>query len=53
VDEGSAVFIVGLDPRHTYQVEVDDEEVYEAGADSGGILELEVPPGREIGVRIK
>ena len=53
VDEGSAVFIVGLDPRHTYQVEVDDEEVYEAGADSGGILVLEVPPGREIGVRIK
>jgi len=53
VDEGSAVFIVGLDPRHTYQVEVDDEEVYEAGTDPGGILELEVPPGREIGVRIK
>ena len=53
VDEGSAVFIVGLDPRHTYQVEIDDEELYEADTDSGGILELEVPAGKEIGVRIK
>ena len=53
VDEGSAGFIVGLDPRHTYQVEIDDEELYEADTDSGGILELEVPAGKEIGVRIK
>ena len=53
VDEGKAVFIVGLDPRRTYQVEVDDEEMYEADSDAGGILELEVPAGREIGVRIK
>ena len=53
VDEGSAVFIVGLAPRHTYQVEVDDEELYEADADPGGILELEVPRGKEFGVRIR
>jgi hypothetical protein len=53
VDEGSAVFIVGLDPRHTYQVEVDDEEMYEADSDAGGILEVEAPPGKEIGLRIK
>ena len=53
VDEGSSVFIVNLEPRHTYQVEMDDEEMYEADADSGGILELDVPPGKEVGVRIK
>jgi hypothetical protein len=53
VDEGSAVFIVNLDPRHTYQVEVDDQELYEADSDAGGILELEIPAGKEIGVRIK
>lgn len=53
LDEGDAVFIVGLDPHHTYQVEVDDEQIYEADTDAGGILELEVPVGREIGVRIR
>ena len=53
VDEGNAVFIVGLDPHHTYQVEVDDEQMYEADSDAGGILELDVPSGKEVGVRIK
>ena len=53
VDEGSALFIVNLDPRHTYEVEVDDQELYEADSDSGGVLELEVPAGKEVGVRIK
>ena len=53
VDEGKAVFIVNLDPRHTYEVEVDDQEMYEADTDGGGILELEVPTGKEVGVRIK
>ena len=53
LDEGTAVFIVNLEPRHTYQVEVDDQELYEADTDSGGILELSVPAGKEIGVRIQ
>jgi hypothetical protein len=34
-------------------VEVDDQELYEADTDSGGVLELEVPAGKEVGVRIK
>jgi len=53
VDEGGTVFIVGLEPSHTYQVEVDDEEMFEASSDPGGILELDVPPGKETGVRIR
>jgi hypothetical protein len=53
VDEGSAVFIVNLEPRHTYQVEVDDQEMYEAETDVSGILEIEVPGGKEIGIRIQ
>ena len=52
VDDGTKVFIVGLEPRHSYQVEVDDEELYEAATDSGGILALDVPQGKEIGIRI-
>jgi len=49
-----AVFVVALEPRRTYAVEVDDEEMFEAASDSGGILALpEVPRGRPVGVRLK
>ncbi len=53
VDEGNQAFVVGLEPGRTYQVEVEDEEVYEAAADPGGILEVEVPQGKPSGVRLK
>jgi hypothetical protein len=53
LDEEDAVFLLGLRPEHTYQVEIDDEEVFEAGTDRGGILELDVPRGKPVGVRIK
>jgi hypothetical protein len=52
-EEGEFVFIVGLEPRHTYQVEVDDEEIFEADSDPGGILEVEVPHVKSVGVRIR
>ncbi|MBZ5581644.1 MAG: hypothetical protein LAQ30_05455 [Acidobacteriia bacterium] len=53
VGQGEAVFLAGLQPRRTYQVEVDDEQVYEAATDPGGILELDLPRGKEIGVSIR
>ena len=53
VDPGGAVFLVGLNPGRTYEVEVDDEEMYEADSDRAGILAVEVPAGREVGLRIK
>ena len=53
LDEEEAVFILGLQPVHTYQVEIDDEEVFEIDTDRGGILELDVPRGKPIGLRIK
>jgi len=54
LDEEQAVFVVGLEPRRTYAVEVDDEEMFEAASDTGGILALtEIPHGRPIGVRLK
>jgi hypothetical protein len=53
LDEEEAVFILGLEPGRTYQVEIDDEEVFEAASDRGGILELDVPRGKPVGVRIK
>lgn len=53
LEEAEAVFVLGLQPRHTYQVEIDDEEMYEAQTDRAGILELDdIPWGRSAGVRI-
>src|SRR5207344_2018939 len=48
LDEEEAVFILGLQPRHTYQVEIDDEEVFETDTDRGGILELDMPRGKPV-----
>jgi hypothetical protein len=54
LDEPAPVFVVSLEPRHAYEVEVDDEEMFEAASDAGGILELDdVPAGRAAGVRMK
>lgn len=46
-------FVVGLEREARYDVEVDGEEMFEAAADSGGILELRFQPGRKAGVRIR
>ena len=49
-EDGVAVFIVGLEPKRAYHVEIDAEEMTEEFADPGGIVYLpSVPPG---GVRL-
>ena len=53
LEENEPVYVVGLEPRKPYQVEIDDEELYEAVADLGGIIELEVPRGKEVGIRLQ
>lgn len=53
LEPGGAVYLVGLNPGRTYEVEVDDEEMYEADSDRAGILAVEVPAGKEVGVRIQ
>ena len=50
--EEDAVFLVGLEPHRSYLIEVDDEEIFESTADPGGIIPLEVPRGKEVGIRI-
>ncbi len=52
VDDEDAVFVLGLEARRTYQVEVDDEEIFEEDADAGGILELDLPKGKTTGFRV-
>jgi hypothetical protein len=46
-------FVVGLQPDTRYDVEVDEQEMFEARTDSGGILELKFAPGLKSGVRWK
>jgi hypothetical protein len=53
LDEEEAVFVLGLQPRRVYQIEIDDEEMYEDAADAGGTLALDPPHGKEVGIRIR
>lgn len=54
LEEAQVLFLAGLDPKRVYQVEVDDEEMFEAAADQAGILELDnVPAAKSIGIRIR
>jgi hypothetical protein len=52
-EDEDAVFLVGLDPGHPYELEVDDQEMFETSADAGGILPLEIPKGKEVGIRFR
>jgi len=45
--------VLGLKPRRTYQIEVDDEEMTEKKTDGGGILEMKLPHKVQIGVRVR
>ncbi len=54
LDEEQGVFVLGLHPNSAYEVEIDDEELFELETDRGGILALlDVPRQREVGVRIR
>ncbi len=51
--QGGAVFVVHLKPRHTYEVEVDDEEMAELETDLAGTLYLPMPKEHTPGIRIR
>jgi hypothetical protein len=46
-------FVIGLAPRARYDVEIDDQELWEEETDAGGILTLALPEGADAGVRIR
>ena len=52
-EEQDAVIVVGLLPNRMYQVEVDDEELFEEPADRGGVMVLDLPQGKDVGVRLR
>ena len=53
LNEDEEVFVLGLKPHRTYEIEVDDEEMTEGKTDSGGILPLKLPHKTQIGVRLR
>jgi hypothetical protein len=53
VAESEPVFVVGLKPRQSYSIEVDNEEMMEEQSDPGGILPLDLPHQAETGVRFR
>lgn len=53
VNEDEPVFVLGLKPNCTYQVEVDDEEMSEERTDCGGILLLKLRHKAEVAVRLR
>ena len=51
--DSEAVFVLNLEPRAAYDVEVDDQELWECETDAGGTLVLSFPEGAAAGVRIR
>lgn len=48
-----AIFVLGLTPSAWYDLEIDDEELAEAHTDAGGTLVISLPPGTDLGARIR
>jgi hypothetical protein len=51
--EGEVLFVIGLRPRTSYDVEVDDEEMRELETDAAGTMEIRVSLPRKFGVRFR
>jgi hypothetical protein len=51
--DGEALFVLGLTPKAWYDVEIDDEELAERETDTGGTLVISLPPGLDLGARIR
>jgi len=52
VQPSGRIFVAGLKPRTTYNVEVDFEELSQEQTDTGGVLEFTFPPDGKADVRI-
>jgi hypothetical protein len=51
--DGEALFVLGLTPNAWYDVEIDDQELSERQTDRGGTLVISLPPGQDLGARIR
>jgi hypothetical protein len=51
--ESEALFLLGLQPRTVYEVEIDDEELAEIETDAGGTLVISSPPELQAEARVR
>ena len=51
--ESETLFLLGLAPSAPYDVEVDDQELWQETTDVGGTLKLTLPPETQAGVRVR
>jgi hypothetical protein len=51
--DSEVLFILSLEPRAVYDVEIDDQGLDEAETDAGGTLVVSVPEGIDAGLRLK
>ena len=51
--DAEGIFILGLTPNAWYDVEIDSEELAEARTDAGGTLVIALPPGLDLGGRVR
>jgi len=51
--DSEAVFVMNLTARAGYDIEVDDEELWDGETDAGGTLVLSLPEGTNAGARVK
>lgn len=49
----TTIFLIGLVPRCKYDIEIDDEELYEEHADAGGIIVINRSGDHEFGMRLR
>ena len=52
-DEKGHYYVFGLAPKAPYDIEVDDQEMYEGTPDKGGVIELVFPPKRSAAVIVR
>jgi hypothetical protein len=50
---GAQVFVLGLEPRRKYRIEVGREKALDESTDPAGILSVKLPPGADTSFRVR
>lgn len=53
VGDEQTLFFVGVPPNQPFDIEIDDQELYEKRSDPGGVLVVDAPRGRTAGILVR
>jgi hypothetical protein len=53
LEHAQRLFVAALEPRRAYRVEIEGSKPFDATADTGGILELRPPEGKDVKVTVR